>query len=314
MPATRFPEASFHRSVLRRALDGVGSRPLRALGAGLLLILVSALSARAATFVVTTEFDGNHGACTVSLCTLRDAVIAANANPGADIITLPAGSYTFTLTGVNEQAAATGDLDVTEDLTINGAGNGTTIIDGNASDRVFEVIGAVTLTLNGVTVFNGLTTSSTVKSGGCILAVAGNVVLNNSGVTECNAGGVSAPGGGIQAHNVTMTNSNVSNNTASGQGGGINAGSVTMTSSTVSGNLTSDQGGGIFATAAAIANSTISGNQSTGDQGGGLFLINGSSTITNSTITGNTSGDDGGGIYLNGSISSGNPALLSIGK
>ena len=123
----------------------------------MLFALLPVLSASAATFVVTTGADGNHGACTVSLCTLRDAVIAANANPGADIITLPAGSYSLLLTGVNEQAAATGDLDVTEDLTINGAGNGTSIIDGNASDRDFEVIGAVTLTLNGVTVFNGST-------------------------------------------------------------------------------------------------------------------------------------------------------------
>jgi len=65
--------------------------PLRALAAGFLLSLALAASARAAPFVVTTTADGNNGACTVSLCTLRDAVIAANAIPGSTI-TLPSNA------------------------------------------------------------------------------------------------------------------------------------------------------------------------------------------------------------------------------
>jgi len=291
MPATRFPEASIHRSVLRRAHHGIGTRPLRALGAGLLLILVSAFSARAATFVVTTNADGNHGACTVSLCTLRDAVIAANAAPGSTI-TLPSNGshYTLTLTGVDEDNAATGDLDVRANLTINGGGAATTIIDGNDTDRVFQLIGAVTLTLNDVTVTNGNTTSSSNKAGGGILTPpsSSSLVLNNSVVTG--------------------------NNGVSGEGGGIFAFSVTLTNSTVSQNSTSNQGGGIFATSASVTNSSITNNHSTTDQGGGLFLINGASTITGSVVSGNTagSGEDGGGIYLNGSINANAPALLTI--
>ena len=287
MPATKSPKASFHRSVLH---DGVGVHPGRALAAGLFLTLVSALSARAATFAVTTTADGNHGACTVSLCTLRDAVIAANLASGSTI-TLPSNGshYTLTLTGANEDAAATGDLDVTANLTINGGGAATTIIDGNGTDRVFQLIGAVTLTLNGVTVTNGNTTTSSNQAGGGILTPfsgGGGLVLNNSVVTG--------------------------NNGADGQGGGIFANSVTLTNSTVSQNTTIDQGGGIFATSATITNSTVSNNSSTGDQGGGLFLENGSSTITASTISGNSSASDGGGIYLNGSINQNAPALLTI--
>jgi CSLREA domain-containing protein len=253
-------------------------------------VLLGSFSAGAATFVVTTTTDANHGACTVSLCSLRDAVIAANANAGADTITLPAGTYMLTLTGVNEDAAATGDLDVTGDLTINGAGSATTTINGNGTDRVFQVIGAVTLTLNGVTITGGNTTASSTQDGGGILTgfSAGTLILNNCVVTG--------------------------NNGAGGQGGGIFANNVTLTNSTVSGNSTSSQGAGIFATSATISGSTITNNNSTGDQGGGLFLINGSSTITNSTISSNSAGAgaDGGGIYLNGSINANAPALLTI--
>ena len=95
--------------------------------------------ATAAPFVVTTTADSNDGACTVSLCSLRDAVIAANASGGADIITLPAGTYTLTIGGRGEDAAATGDLDINNSLTINGAGAATTIVDGGGLDRVFDI-------------------------------------------------------------------------------------------------------------------------------------------------------------------------------
>ncbi|NCX97318.1 MAG: hypothetical protein EBX35_01675 [Planctomycetia bacterium] len=43
--------------------------------------------------------------------TLRQAVIQANATPGADTIMLRAGTYRLTLAGADEDAAATGDLD-----------------------------------------------------------------------------------------------------------------------------------------------------------------------------------------------------------
>ena len=251
-----------------------------ALATGLALVLIPAAAAQAAVFVVTTTADGNNGACTVSLCTLRDAVIAANASPGSGI-TLPsnASPYTLTLTGVNEDFAATGDLDVRANLTINGGGAATTIIDGNATDRVFQLIGAVTLNLNNLTVRNGSTAASSSKSGGGISG--GSVILSFSVLSG--------------------------NNGATGQGGGIFANNVTLTNSTVSGNTTSDQGGGIFAGSVTMTNSTISGNQSTGDQGGGLFLINGSSTITNSTISG-IAPRRRGRHFLNGSTNVNSPA------
>jgi hypothetical protein len=76
--------------------------------------------------------------------TLRGAVIAANANPGADTIQLPAGIYNLTVTNpgnVPEDAAASGDLDITGDLTLLNVGGGTTAIDATVlGDRVFHIL------------------------------------------------------------------------------------------------------------------------------------------------------------------------------
>src|SRR6059036_275156 len=87
-------------------------------------------------------------------CTLRAAVQQANALAGHDTIMLPAGTYTLTISGLCEDGAATGDLDITDDLTITGAGAATTIIDGGGIDRVFQAIGAVTVNFAGLTIQN----------------------------------------------------------------------------------------------------------------------------------------------------------------
>jgi len=127
----------------RAAGLGAWRRPVRGVG-----VAVAAVpDARAANFTVTKTADTADGICDAD-CSLREAIIAANAGPGADIITLPAGTYTLTIAGANEDDAATGDLDIKGDLMINGATGATTIIDGGAIDRVFQVIGAVTVTLN----------------------------------------------------------------------------------------------------------------------------------------------------------------------
>src|SRR5688500_3377191 len=109
----------------------------------LLIIGQPARPAYAATFTVTStadEVDANpgNGACASAsgACTLRAAVMEANALGGSDRITLPAGTYTLTIAGRGEDAAATGDLDVDGGtLEVVGAGIGTTVIDPNQLDR-----------------------------------------------------------------------------------------------------------------------------------------------------------------------------------
>lgn len=80
--------------------------------------------------------------------TLRAAIMEANALSGPDTIILPAGTYVLTESGINEDDAALGDLDITADeLTIVGDGAATTIIDASglstqSRDRVFHILSA----------------------------------------------------------------------------------------------------------------------------------------------------------------------------
>ena len=72
-------------------------------------------------------------------CSLRAAVQESNSLPNADVIVLPAGVYTLTLAGILEDRARYGDLDILDDLTLQGAGAGVTIVDGNQLDRVIDI-------------------------------------------------------------------------------------------------------------------------------------------------------------------------------
>ena len=142
---------------------------LALLGAGLQVDSL-ALAAATETINVTTTAD-ELDAGTSGTCSLREAIQAANtdtpvggcpAGDGADTIVVPAGTYNLTLVGEGEDDNQTGDLDIHEDLTIQGATSSTTIINGNAADRIFHVVGDVTMTVTiaDVTVENGFATCS----------------------------------------------------------------------------------------------------------------------------------------------------------
>ena len=129
-----------------------------------------------AMFNVTTTLDGVAGS-------LRQAIIAANVDPGADTIVLPAGTYQLTLVGAGEDLAATGDLDIRDDLAIIGAGAPATIIDGVSMDRIFHVFG-VNLTISGLTIQRGRAAGDTSNPDGL-----GGGVLNNGGrvtIVQCS--------------------------------------------------------------------------------------------------------------------------------
>ena len=95
----------------------------------LLLVFAIPLHARATTIAVNTTSDVR---AEDGQCSLREAVIAANsdtasgstpgecpAGSGSDVITLGAQTYTLSIAGVGEDSGLTGDLDITNDLTIN---------------------------------------------------------------------------------------------------------------------------------------------------------------------------------------------------
>lgn len=45
-------------------------------------------------------------------CSLRAAIQEANALPGLDTVVLPAGTFLLSLEGIDEDASATGDIDI----------------------------------------------------------------------------------------------------------------------------------------------------------------------------------------------------------
>src|SRR5215207_79436 len=65
------------------------------------VFLVGSPGALAATIDVTTTTDGGAGS-------LRAAIAQANANPGPDVVQLPAGTYALTVPGADEDADVTG--------------------------------------------------------------------------------------------------------------------------------------------------------------------------------------------------------------
>ena len=84
-------------------------------------------SASAAVFSVNSVTDGvdttpGDGICATAAgtCSLRAAIQESNALMGPDTISLPPGTYALTLAGLAENRAASGDLDITDDLAING--------------------------------------------------------------------------------------------------------------------------------------------------------------------------------------------------
>jgi hypothetical protein len=108
--------------------------------AGVLACAGSAVLALAPTTLADTyrpDKRNDNGAGGLSL---REAVIRANDEVGNDRIVLEGGeTYTLSIAGTDENAAATGDLDINGDsLRIQSSGK-PAIIDADDVDRVFDV-------------------------------------------------------------------------------------------------------------------------------------------------------------------------------
>ncbi|HLO33280.1 MAG TPA: Ig-like domain repeat protein [Anaerolineales bacterium] len=288
------------------------SRPLAliALTLSLLGSAVFVTPAWAATFTVTKTADTNDGVCDAD-CSLREAISAANAAAGVDTVTIPAGTYQLTLAnagGVNEDNNVTGDLDILDSISINGAGSGSTIIQAgtNTTNGIDKVIAAnpfctagVNVSISGVTVRFGRNTQPSgapdfsFTGGGidwCAGGTGGTFTLNNSVVSDNT--NVNGYGGGLNVDsavgtstvnilNVTFSNNQTLSTTQTATGGAIN--------------LFGDQ------PSILITNSTFTGNQTAGPTtGGGAIYFRpttvGHLTINGSTFTSNTAGGIGGAI------------------
>jgi hypothetical protein len=287
------------------------------------------------------DADPGDGVCASThggFCTLRAAVMESNLALGPNMISLPAGSYTLTRAG-DDDGGLVGDLDLEHDVTLQGAGPGATIIDGNGTvtgDRVIDVLApAQAVTLRDLTVRGGDRdpAAGDPLGGGGVLMENGGVLLLSDVVVEDNT---AAHGGGLElafgAHaQLNLIQSVVRRNHAPGTGGGLmldTTNEASIDSSQIISN-SAGYGGGLRSECALVnlRDVTLSENTASFD-GGGLYApcgAPGALTVANSTLAGNSAGGSGGGLYhvgdpawlpltvVNSTFSDNTSALLGAG-
>lgn len=254
------------------------------------------------------------GACPAPATCLRpsenlQAAIAAAAS-GASL-QLCAGTWPLLAT-----------ITIDKSLTLSGAGDNQTLLDGQDAIRVMRVNAGTTVTLRDLTVMRGKPLG---LLGGGGISNAGHLTLRNVSVSACTA----ETGGGIftaQGSALTLAaGSRVQDNTATNTGGGVhaNSGTVRLEACQVTGNEAGSAGGGLFSTDGMVtlsAGSNVTSN--TAYRGGGIEIADGAITLeADSNVSGNTSASHGGGIFnLDGTVTlmanshvTGNSAVIGGG-
>ena len=271
---------------------------------------------------VNSLADTDDGACTDvgtgNGCTLREAINAANAQTGTELITFaPAltsgGSAMITL--------LTALPNLSSDMMIAGPGANLlttqrSTVGGTPEFRIFTINSGKTVSISGLTISNGNVTTNGDAGGGVMNL--GTLTLTNSNLyanSAYNGGAVTnSPGAILTINNCSIGGPSPGqpNIASNGSGGGIqNLGNLTISNSSIFGNTAPNGGGaGIsneFHGVLFINGSTVSNNSAT-QSGGGILGI-GQVTIINSTLSGNRTNLNGGGIETNGG---GAPATLTV--
>ena len=284
---------------------------------------VGAVESPINTYLVLNPFDSGLGS-------LRQAISDANASPGTDLIFFTAPSP-ITLGS---------ELLVTDCACINAVGTNQVPVSGNNSVRVFYIDPDIDVSFSRMTIQNGNASGS---SGGGVYNDHSNVALDRCIVSSNSAllgGGIFNDGstnGSTGTATLTLSNSTVSDNTASGVSArgagiynyGVNSGgsgstsvALTILNSTLNNNVASTSGGGIENQGSGpgadghvdIINSTLSANSAGGGGGGGIHNVGGNSgnatvTINNSTLSDNSAPNVGGAVANTNGTGSGTAAL-----
>lgn len=305
------------------------------------------------TFTVDTTIDlvaADPNACQNSVagqCSLRQAVLEANARAGEDTIVLPDGTYQLTLAdgGTDPHDATQGPLSITDTVNIvgdvDGGGHPASII--QACDATPSATATVCPSAIGIAnkvfsinpnhdkAFATHLTNLEVRFGMNL----GSFAADGSG------GGIEWDGSsslGPAAGTLTLTNCNIHDNVVTdGYGGGLalhNSSSasgtlVTITDSTISNNaahrLSPDagQGGGIFLgadTSMIMSNSKVLNNSALDANSSGAGIAMQAPTagkpapgnqIHGGTISGNQATLDGGGIFTSANLSVDQGTIIS---
>lgn len=311
------------------------------LGLTLLVILCALHNIQliGATFTVNTTLDtldvapgDGEAADENGLCSLRAAIMEANALEGADTIILPPGFYEITIDNDKANDIETGDLDIRSDLTIEGEAVDTVFIDANRKDRVFHILGECIVTFKNLVIQDGQSrayyqdddgNAIPGEPGGGICCQQAMVSIFNCAITgnvtgdgqkgiyrDCSSSGA---GGGIYMREgiLTVENSVIQNNSTglggcehfarSGDGGGIAnfKGELILKNSEINNNRIGVGGEGRGAGVYSLGVATVSGCVFSGNSGiarihGGGFYNNGTATIENCTFKENVANEGGG--------------------
>lgn len=276
-----------------------GAVPSRNLAAWIRQCLMAVLAlyataAHSATFIVD-RYDDDNGSCMVGDCTLREALLAAEATPEADTVVLPQGRHTLSIPETNPPSLLGGDLEIIDfDVDIT-APDGATV-DAQGNSRVFSFLDSNSRIEN-LEITGGFAPDDV---GGGIYAEFTDIELVNLWVHDNEAG----IGGGIAlvVGTISLFDSAITDNESLNHAGGIyqlginiftSPARLEVRNSTISGNVARTAGGALVATGASIVlleYTTVANNTNRpGDRTMAGFLANARAEALNLLVEGTCS-------------------------
>ena len=307
--------------------------------AGVGALVLGGAPAGAATAITVTDAADGAGPFDCATpggdCSLRAALVAANASAGDAVITLPDANTVAnnpSSSHIYQVINSNGSLllnDAGHTITINGAGQTLAILqvqNGPITNRVLTVDAGTTAVISGITAEDGAVTGAVPAGAGGGILNDGNLTLSDSTVTADTAD----EGGGIylEGGSATLTNVAADDNTAGSTGGGIyfHSGTNGMSGGSADDNTSTGPGGGVYiedvtspTDSASLNNVDISSNTSS-STAGGLYVQNDNDssnnpvTLTNATIDDNTASAEGGGLYVQNDGGSGGTFTMTGGS
>ncbi len=267
-------------------------------------------------------------------CSLRGAIVSANAAADPSTVVVPSGDYALTAVASCHFATSqfgssninTKALCIEKAMTIAGAGAATTHVSGGDTGQLFMVGNVAPVAISGLRLEHGrfddrvlygqggaINNAGALTIDACILrdnvsAGSGGAIYNSNALvvrrSTFDGNTADAYGGAIFDFSDTLpttvhvVESTLSHNSAGLGGGGLMnfGGTMTVTGSTIDHNDGGSYGGGIWNSTGSlvVVNSTISGNRNFHSYGGGIYNAD-KAELRSVTITDNHAGDGGAG-------------------
>jgi len=174
-------------------------------------VQLSASGSKKQIFTVRNLLDSGPGS-------LRQAILDANANPGADRIH-------FTGQARGTIALTSGQLDITDDVQIRGPGAEQLVVSGNGQSRVFQIHSSVSAEIERLTITNGRAVGTPGSGGGILndgstLVLADVVLSNNQALGASGGTGRGGAVANLAGATLIVTDSLFTQNQAVGGTGG----------------------------------------------------------------------------------------------